>query len=188
MKVRYIVICIIAGITLSLVIACNQDPGIGGGGRGGDDQPILVVGGSLHVSASSGKWDKQPDGSVVHKDTAGNPSKRHVTRIEVFSTKLLDGSTIVDKVDPVGPVSIEMIFGPSNPSSVSLNNDPSPAGLGLILGPGGAVDQLDSRLVSFTTGTPILNLVKINGKSYDCGPCGKCTLLIHYCDKQNGCK
>jgi hypothetical protein len=176
MNIRHIVICIIATITLSLVIACdrsNPGPGPGAGPKTGDDQPIVVVGGSLIMSASSGTWNPVSPG-WEHSE-----SQRHAAKIEVFYEK--NGSLAVDRKSFNNQASIELSDKSGSPL-VILSTQNGNQGLNVRgNGTNGTVDPPD--VISFENISVQLVVLKENGHSvwdYTCpAKCFK-ALVIHY--------
>jgi hypothetical protein len=59
-------------------------------GGSGDDQPIIMSGGSLHIFALGRKFIRGKDGHLIHATPAGNPTLRR----------------IVDAVDVIAPISL----------------------------------------------------------------------------------
>jgi hypothetical protein len=196
MRIRHIVFCFIAGITLSLVIACSkvEKQPIMDILHGGDDEPILVGGGSLHLRAHNGQWigTGESPRKWEHCDSGGNPSKRFSTKVDIVYVKGATPSAEVPaleirKIDQ--HASIEISFSTGEPP-VTLEAAQA-GGLTVTSNGPGAVGANDPSLISFPAGTPKEVVLKRDGQAderYSCGSMGRCILIIHYCYKQGLCR
>jgi len=197
MNIRYIVMCVIVGIAALFMIACGlgAGPSAGGpptgqlpGGRPGDDQPIVVVGGSLHVSAFGGEWKRNSAQKWEHNDSLTHqPSKRYVTKIVILHVK--GDLPAVDKMefDNKEPIQIKINDGLTLPKLLLETDN---IGSGLTLADSGTVDPMYPEVVSFMIGP--LQSIDVGSPSasnkYSCGKQGRCTLVITYCKNAGSCR
>jgi hypothetical protein len=185
------VICIAAGIALLFMIAFGQ-PGKPSQGReqerAGDDEPIVIVGGSLSVTAKPGtEWRQAAAGSPnwVHYES-GSPSTRYVTAIDI--------AYIDPKSDPAHeyPAYARQEF-PSHPqvtitiAEVTVQTGPKGQGL-TYMSPKDKPTKPQPHVLRHSNDNFGFASLSINGTQYNCGKRSRCTLIVHYFSVPGGRK
>jgi hypothetical protein len=170
---------LLAGTALSLAMAGCAPATHQLQAVGGEDEPIVVAGGSMHIRAAKGRFDLNT-GKAVYQHKAG-----HVTAIDVlyydqagpaFDRRQIDGAKTTVSLNYCDP------GGSCAPATVETEAD----GHGLTFSPAGNDPMSDgNHQISHAPEDGHIDSLTVDQKTYGCqdsrGQKGRCTVVIHYC-------
>jgi hypothetical protein len=158
----------------------------------GDDQPIIIAGGSMNFIAPLG-WQFQPDNSVAmlnYVDLVSPGTVRYTPRVEIVKPNdateipnIVNGQDINITInydqkkgggsDP--EVVLVKITGGKKITITSNKTDPR------------TWKNNSDRFWSHVTKHKSISTIDVNGDTVNCGADGECSVVIHYCTVAAGC-
>ncbi|MCU1234612.1 MAG: hypothetical protein JWP63_2579 [Candidatus Solibacter sp.] len=159
----------------------------------GDDQPIIIAGGSMNFIAPLG-WEIKPDPSMTalnYVDSASPATIRYVPKVEILKPNdATELPNIVIGQDITITINYDKKKGGGNdPEVVTVKI----AGGKKISITSNATDPRtwknnSARFWSHGKKHKSISTIDVNGDTVDCGNDGECAVVIHYCTVLAGCE